>query len=189
MKEKSIGDDNAINNWLNLIKANDETALKQLYVHNFEKVRIYILSNSGNEADVKDIFQEAFVAFWRNVQMDKFTAINQGAIDKYLMSIAKYKWIDHLRKQKKMSITDLHNKDLAEEFPSAFNEVDEEFYNKIKVQFFKMDHPCKELLYKFYFKKEKLKQIAEYFSWKETTTKNNKYRCLQKLRKAVLNNL
>lgn len=189
MRSNAISKNTVLNDWLSLIKANDENALKQLYNHNFKQVRIYILNNSGTEADVKDIFQEAFVAFWRNVHLDKFLEQDSNAIDRYLMSIAKYKWIDHLRKQKKMQITELDNNEaFLEEIPSVFSLEEEEHYNKIKAHFSKMDPTCQLLLHKFYFKKEKLKQIAAYFSWKEATTKNNKYRCIQKLRKAVLDN-
>ena len=49
-----------------------------------------------------------------------------------------------------------------------------------------MGNPCKEVLKQFYFLKQTMAQIASNFSWTEATAKNNKYRCLQKLRNMIL---
>lgn len=173
--------------WISSIKANDQNALKELYAQNFEKIRVYILCNKGTEADVKDIFQEAFLAFWRNVQLDKFEVLHTNAIQSYLLRIAKNKWIDHLRKRKRIIVSeDVGVEDLDQKISADFSIEEEEYYEKIKIQFSKMGNPCKELLYRFYYRREKLKAIAVFFEWKESTAKNNKYRCLQKLRKSII---
>ncbi len=58
------------------IKANDEKVLGELYRHNYRKVENYILKNSGTAEHAKDIFQEAFLALWPNVQLNKFQPEN-----------------------------------------------------------------------------------------------------------------
>ena len=58
-------------NFADRFKNNDEQVLKYLYVTNYPKIEKYVLSNSGTIDDAKDIYQEAFIAVWRNVQLDK----------------------------------------------------------------------------------------------------------------------
>ena len=58
-------------NFTDRFKNNDEQVLKYLYVTNYAKIEKYVLSNSGTIDEAKDIYQEAFIAVWRNVQLDK----------------------------------------------------------------------------------------------------------------------
>ena len=67
--------------------------------------------------------------------------------------------------------------------PEADNE---QYIEQVKSGYLSMGDQCKELLKRFYFRKESLREIAAFFSWTEATAKNNKYRCLQKLRGSVL---
>ena len=80
-----------------LIKKNDAATLKLLYKTNFAKVKRYVQKNSGNEQEAKDVYQEAFVAMWRNIKDNKFSAESETAINGYLFQIAKYKWLDQVR--------------------------------------------------------------------------------------------
>jgi len=47
--------------------------------------------------------------------------------------------------------------------------------------------PCKDLLMKFYFEKKSMKDIAEELQLDAASTRNKKYRCMQKLRELALN--
>ncbi len=172
------------------IKANDDKFLKELYLRNFGKVRQYIIQNSGNEDDAKDIFQEAYIALWRNVQTDKFTPQSETSLDGYLYKIAQFKWIDHIRKNhNRQQEFDTIEENLPITNPSEV-EFEEEFEIKIlhiKSSFLELGKNCKELLSSFYYDKKPLKIIAKESGWTEATVKNNKYRCLQKLREIVRN--
>ena len=59
------------------------------------------------------------------------------------------------------------------------------YLEKVKMHFAAMEAPCKEVLQRFYFLKQSMADIAAAFSWTDATAKNNKYRCLQKLRSMV----
>lgn len=64
----------------------------------------------------------------------------------------------------------------------AANEEDAPAIMKIKEQFKKLGSTCREVLIRFYYRKESLRLIAGHFDWSEATARNNKYRCLQQLR-------
>jgi RNA polymerase sigma factor (sigma-70 family) len=49
-----------------------------------------------------------------------------------------------------------------------------------------LGEPCKSLLKTFYFEKKSLRDIAETLQIEETTARNKKYRCMEKLRDMVI---
>ena len=168
----------------NAIKANDEVALKSLYESNYHIIERYVLKNNGSIDHAKDIYQEAFIAMWRNLQLDKFYPESENALAAYLCQIARNKWMDHLRStpfKKNMPINDLVHK-----LPEAnIEEVDNDFINDVKKHFENLGENCKELLARFYYKKQSMNTIAKRFAWTDATARNNKYRCLQQLREII----
>ncbi len=172
----------------NAIKANNEAALKNLYESNYHTIERYVLKNNGCIDQAKDIYQEAFIAVWRNIQLDKFYPESESALDAYLCQIARNKWIDHLRSksyQKNISIYDLEHK-ISDE--SIEEEKDNRFIEDVKKHFEKLGGKCKEVLTRFYYNKESMKKIASRFGWTDATARNNKYRCLQSLREIIKSN-
>lgn len=144
-----------------------------------------MLKNNGCIDQAKDIYQEAFIAVWRNIQLDKFYPESENALAAYLCQIARNKWIDHLRSksyQNKRPINDLVHK-LSDE--NIEEEEDNRFIDAVKKHFEKLGENCKEVLTRFYYKKESMKKIASRFGWTDATARNNKYRCLQSLREII----
>ncbi|MEI9943645.1 MAG: RNA polymerase sigma factor [Chitinophagaceae bacterium] len=172
--------------WINLLKANDEQALKSLYVANYSKIESYILNNNGSVDDAKDIYQEAFVAVWRNIQLDKVSMEDADKFHGYLFRVAQYKWLDQLRSTKRKKTNSLSEIEIAEEAPVQLDEQEEDYLTKVKMHYAAMGEPCKDVLHRFYFLKQSMSEIAAFFSWTEATAKNNKYRCLQRLRNLIV---
>lgn len=159
---------------------------KDLYIRHFPAVKNFVLANSGNEEDARDIYQDAFVAFWRNVQLGKFESKTQAGTSAYILQVAKHKWIDELRKRKGNAL--IIERDWEENMaapPDGLSQSDENYVDTVVAHFQKMKKPCRELLYRFYYLKEKFSEIAERYGWTEASAKNNKYRCLQKLRNSI----
>lgn len=163
----------------------DQADLAGLYVSHFPAVKKFVLANSGNDEDARDIYQEAFVIFWRNIQLGKFDCRNAAGTSAYILRIAKYKWIDELRKRKRHAPDIEKNWEENYAEPEGLNENDEKYLNIVVEHFQKMKQPCRELLHRFYYLKEKFSEIAAHYGWTEASAKNNKYRCLQKLRNAI----
>ncbi len=173
-------------NWIEKLKGNDEQVLKAIYLANYARIERYVLNNSGTEADAKDIYQEAFITVWRNIQMDKVSFESLDKLQGYIFRIAQYKWLDQLRmnKRQKTSLADIMK---AEDTDVEYIEKEEEDYlQRVKAGYASLGEPCKNLLHRFYFLKQSMSEIAAIFSWTEATAKNNKYRCLQRLRNKVL---
>lgn len=68
---------------------------------------------------------------------------------------------------------------------AAYNDEEQHYIEKVEQHFKNLGEPCREVLTLFYFLKKNMQQIAANFLWTEATAKNNKYRCLQRLRNLV----
>ena len=172
---------------LTAIKENNEAVLKMLYQENFPKIENYVLNNNGTAEEAKDIYQEAFIAVWRNIQLDKFTPANGTSLSGYLYQVAKNKWLDHLRSGHYKNIVSLNGHENGTQAIEALPDNQQAYLAAVRASFTKLGNNCRELLNRFYFQQESLRTIAIAFQWTEATAKNNKYRCLQQLRELIKN--
>ncbi len=175
-------------NLITAIKANDSVALKSFYIANYRKTQALVLNNSGTEEDAKDVYQEAFIVVWNNIKNNKFIPLNETAIEGYLFSIGKNKWMDILRSTRFKKTNNTINETLLNE---EVNEIYQEDIFDLKLKstmnaFKNLGEPCKELLTNYYFEKKSLKDIAQILNIEETTARNKKYRCMEKLRSLVI---
>ena len=162
---------------------NNETTMRSIYTTVYPKVKSYVLKNNGNEAQSKDIFQDAFIACWKNIKDDKLS--ENGNVEAYLYTIAKNKWTDYLRsatyKKTVSDNDDLIQQNLGEEH--LVDEHEEEEKRKVlQLALKQLAVDCKELLTKFYFERRSMNEIAEELKLSSASTRNKKYRCMEKLR-------
>lgn len=178
----SMSVENSINtDFLNAIKISSPGILQQLYTDNYPAIENYIINNNGSAAEAKDIFQEAFVAVWRNVQLDKFDPKNKNEFAAYLFRVCKNKWISFLRSASYKNVRPLE-KETEEIAAEEITAEEQNYLAAVMDSFKKLGDNCQELLTRFYYKKESLRKIADQFEWTEATARNNKYRCIEKLR-------
>ena len=165
------------------VLANDDKALEALYTANFYKTETFVMANSGTAEEAKDIYQEAFIALWQNIRAGRFVSHNCSSLEAYLFQIAKFKWYDHLKATKKLNLVPVENDYFME---PSFTGEEENYLEKVQHHFKNLGEPCRQVLTLFYFMKQSMRSIADTFSWTEPTAKNNKYRCLQRLRNMVV---
>ncbi len=173
------------------IKRNDSIALKRIYTLNYPKVESLVLKNNGTKEHAKDIFQEAFLAVWQNIKQDKFIPRSESSINGYLYTIAKNKWMDVLRSKgykKTIVASQLQHFEIKDE---ENNDMDDDILKDNRLQdvmlaFKNLGEACKSLLRKFYFEKKSMNLIAEELSLDSASTRNKKYRCMQKLKAIAL---
>lgn len=142
-------------------------------------VKKYIAANSGTADDAKDIFQDALVVLYKNVQSESFALT--VPLKTYLLAVTKNLWLQELRRRNKMPVSteqidipDAHaeNEKDADLATAAFNLLGER---------------CRQLLILFYFKKQPYRELASFLGFgDERTAKNQKYRCLQKAKEHYL---
>lgn len=181
MSAKIMGEDHFLEH-LQAIRNNSTQALQQLYTNNYPVAERYILQNSGTEEEAKDNFQEAIIAVWRNIKLEKFVPQNEAALKAYLLQVSKYKWISHLRSatfKNTRSMNDETIPDVADDEKPAY---EDHFITAVGEALIQLGGRCKDVLTDFYYNKKSMRDIAANLGWTEATARNNKYRCLEKLR-------
>jgi len=166
------------------IRNNDEPSLRQLYISNYPRVENFVINNNGTADQAKDVFQEAFIAVWRNIQLDRFQLQNGTGLEAYLFQIAKNKWMDYLRSGHYTKVVRMDTVTVpaeADEAPAGENE----YMSLVKKHFSLLGENCKKILTLYYYQNQTLKQIAHQMNWTEATAKNNKYRCILKLKDLI----
>ncbi|TDK44105.1 RNA polymerase sigma factor [Algoriphagus formosus] len=166
------------------IKENERSVMSSLYIEVFPKVKSYIIQNNGDEDQAKDIFQEAFLVAWQKVKAEEFLPQNSTAMQGFLFQVSKNKWLDWLRssrfkKESSLGAISIEVADAEKEF------LLDERLSMLDRAFQQLGESCQELLKLFYFKKMSLDKLAQSFGWTPKTAKNNKYRCMESLRKII----
>ncbi len=172
-----------LNRTVVLIKKNDAATLKELYKTNFAKVKRYVLKNNGDEQQAKDVYQEAFLAMWRNIKDDKFSSVSETAINGYIFQIAKHKWLDYVRSVKYKNTTFINREIEYDEPETDENEAQNRKIKLIMESLSSLGERCQLLLKLFYFERKPFKEIAEIMAMDEASARNAKYRCQEQLKK------
>lgn len=136
-------------------------------------VKKYVLSNNGTSDDAKDIFQDALVVLYKNVQSGSFALT--VPLKTYLLAIVKNLWLQELRRRNKIPVAAIQ----ADIPDITFN--NDRNFDIAQAAFNLLGEKCRQLLIMFYFKKKSYKELASFLVFgDERTAKNQKYRCLQK---------
>lgn len=158
--------------------------INEIYRKNFPFIKSFIKQNNGTLEDAQDIFQEAVLIAWYNYRIGKFDQ-SKGTIDAYVCTIAKNKWIDQLRKNKKYKVQNFQNFVEREEKNKHDYEEKEQKIAKLLFTFHQIGDKCKEILEAYYYQKQKLETIAEKFGTNADVIKTQKSRCLEKIKQMI----
>jgi len=162
-----------MNKYLEGIKKSDNKILQEIYQSNFIPVKNYIVNNSGNESDAKDVFQEVLIAFFRRLQKEDIE-INV-TFGTYLFSACKMTWFKKLKRTP--------STDSIEDLQIADNpQIEEELLGERKSSLFqktmnKLGEDCKKVL-QYHFAKKSFKEIADLMEYTgEEYARRKKYLC------------
>lgn len=167
----------------NIRSGNGSKGLQRLYRY-YPVVEKMILSHGGRKADAQDIYQEALIIFYRKVRSIDFELTS--SIDTYLFGICKYLWRDHLRKKQseKAGTIEVSWPNESEDWDNLMEE--ERQFGLAESALQQLGQRCRELLERFYLRKERMKAIAREMGFSsENSVKNQKYKCLENARKRL----
>ncbi|MDD2791593.1 MAG: sigma-70 family RNA polymerase sigma factor [Sediminibacterium sp.] len=162
---------------------NDSKAIETIYKENFNMVQSFILNNNGSYDEARDIFQEAMIALYEKAQTESFVLTCQ--IKTYIYSICRRLWLKRLQQLGRYTT----QVDSMEETVAVSEDL--EAHEKRNVEFAIMDRalnslgePCKSLLEGYYLKKMDMNALAREFGYTNAdNAKNQKYKCLMRLKK------
>lgn len=165
------------------IRKKSEVALKELYKTHFPMVVHLVCSNSGTEQEAKDIYQEAMIAFYEKIHQPDF--VLSCRIKTYLYAVCRRLWLKRLNQKKKF----YGNIEETE----TFVRIDEEVINieEQELRYVKMNEameglgePCRSIMQDFYIHNHSMETISDKYGYTNAeNAKNQKYKCLQRLKK------
>lgn len=168
---------------------NPERLLKKAYDENFNWCISFVRKNNGTADDAADLFQDSISVAWIKLKEGKFQGDSEY-FNAYLRQVCKYKWINQRR-------SFANNKIILAEDLSDFeekidhNSIEDDTAKLVLLEnsFSSIGEKCRDLLSRFYFKKESLAILAKVMDTTEESMKTIKYRCMMRLRKAYLKQL
>ncbi|HEY8402832.1 MAG TPA: sigma-70 family RNA polymerase sigma factor [Cytophagaceae bacterium] len=173
--------------YLEGIRSQDQKVLASLYKLHYNTIATFIANNSGSPDDAKDIYQEAFMIFYEKVLKEdlKLTC----TIKTFLYSICRKLWLQKLYERNKFpekiidSETFVEADDIAEECLEK-----EQQFEAMEMALNTLGDPCLSILKDFYFYSLSMDEITAKFGYNNAdTAKNQKYKCLQRLKKLFFN--
>lgn len=170
--------------------AGDQSAIAGVYTANYPLIEQFVLNNNGTKSDAKDLYQEVFMIFFEKLNQDDF--LLTCLISTYLYSVTRFQWLKKLRKKKTEKVVLLNdNADYIESLSESMEDLELEEHQSKKEQIAmsaleQLGNPCKKLLHFFYFHQKTMESIAREMQYKSAkAARNQKYKCMERLRKAV----
>ncbi|MBC9915124.1 RNA polymerase sigma factor [Chitinophaga varians] len=163
------------------LKTGDRQATAVIYQRYFPMVAAYVQQNSGHAADAEDVFQEVMLVLIQKIQAPDF--VLTASLKTYLYAIARNSWCKRLRDNHLL----LPGTDLPEDagMPDLFPEPPATA--QLQGWLARITDNCKRILKALFFYQQPMALLAQKMGWKNKhTADNQKYKCLQQLRKAAL---
>jgi RNA polymerase sigma factor (sigma-70 family) len=146
-------------------------------------VQSLIINNNGSVDDARDIFQEAMIVLYEKSKDPAFTLSCQ--IKTYLYSVSRRLWLKRLQQQQRFmpDLNGIEDTVPVEEDLEAHQPQQDEFQLMEKAMA-GLGEPCKSLLEAFYIQRKNMNEIAAEFGYTNAdNAKNQKYKCLTRLKK------
>jgi RNA polymerase sigma factor (sigma-70 family) len=170
-------------NLYQLLLDNSDLAYRQLYKAHYTIIKQYVLKNSGSEDDVKDLFQEGIIALWDNIHAGKYQHNNENMLHGYFRTICKFKWMEILRNKGKFTALPDNEEFDIEVDENALNAlIKKDEINEFDGIFSALSEKCRQILSLFYYEKKSMKEISEVTGYEVVSMRNEKYKCIEKLR-------
>ncbi|MCI1188138.1 sigma-70 family RNA polymerase sigma factor [Hymenobacter sp. DH14] len=170
------------------IRGGDERALAHLYRLHWPMVSHFVLQNSGSEDDAQDVYQEGVMVFYEKVRDGSLELSCQ--IKTYLYAVCRRLWLKRLTSKSRFGVRLLDDEEHgpylntgAEDDVLAAEEQDRRFATMSEA-LNSLGEPCKSLLEGFYLLDKSMQDLTAEFGYTNAdNAKNQKYKCLVRLKK------
>jgi RNA polymerase sigma factor (sigma-70 family) len=167
------------------LKERKSSAFNQVYREYYGMIKYFVLKNSGKEEDVSDVFQDGLVILYEKLNTPGF--VLTCSLKTFIYSVCRLIWLKKLREQNRMpsSINEVEKvEDIVDEYETE--RLEHSKMVLVEKALSKLGENCRQILEHFYYLKASMKDIAIKFGYtNEDNAKNQKYKCLQRLKVMV----
>ncbi len=168
------------------LKSRNEKILLAYYKLFYGGIRHFVLKNSGNEEDARDLFQDVLLVLFQKVRSDSF--LLTSSLGTYLFSVSRLLWFKELSKRKHISAASF----ILEDYADIDRDIQEtaELNERLEIyrrNFENLSADCKKVL-RYFIEGMSIAEITRKMGYKsEQHTKNRRYRCKLSLIKQIKN--
>jgi RNA polymerase sigma factor (sigma-70 family) len=171
------------NEFLRGLAANDRDVIEAIYRDNYPMIQAFILNNSGNSDEARDIFQEAMIVLYEKATSEVFELNCQ--LKTFIYSVCRRLWLKRLQQLQRYSslVENVEDTVPVEEDIEKHEKHNSDFL-LMETAMNKIGEPCKSLLDAYYIQKKNMQDIAGEFGYTNAdNAKTQKYKCLLRLKK------
>lgn len=172
--------------YIQYLKENNSKGIQLIYNKYAKQIVTLIVKNSGTEDDGYDIFQEALVDIYHMAQEKDFVLTTSfGA---FLSIVCKRKWLNALKKNQRMPVTNLEQSvlyvedDSSKQWDDMLEKVDKE--NRVMALLNTMGESCQQIIKRCMTEKHQEK-IAEALGISYAYLRKKKSECMATLIRKV----
>ncbi len=172
---------------LKALAANDNTVIEAIYKDNYPAIQLFVLSNNGSADDAMDLFQEAMILLYEKAVSGELEL--NCKLKTYLYSVCRRLWLKRLQQMKRNGTPVETLEDLVPvEEDLEEQERKNEAFHQMDQALSQLGEPCKSLLEAYYIHRKHMNEIADEFGYTNSdNAKNQKYKCLMRLKKIFFN--
>ena len=169
------------------LRLRSDYIIKYMYQEMFPMIRYLVVTNSGNDEDAEDVFQDGLIVVFKKIRDHDLDLT--CSFRTYIYSVCRNIWLQKLSKRKQYAreFSDVESfVDLPDKV-DQFQEEEMEKYRLYQQHFLTLGEDCQKVLLLF-MKKQSLKEIAVEMGYKtEKYAKTRKYLCKEELKKRIIN--
>ena len=169
------------------LKKRQEWAYDLLYQELAQPFSHWVTRNNGSEMDADDAFQKGLMHFLLNLETGKYQFQQNAKIATVVFGYCKKVWINELNSSRIKTRTALPDAyDPAEDTDLQEDLERGEVIAQVRLALNQLKNDCRQLIEWFYLDELPLREIAEKLGMKESSTKQKRYDCTEKLKQLVL---
>ena len=161
------------------VRNQDDKVLNWLYDNYFPSVKKHVLSNSGSDEDVYDVFQDTIIVLYNQITDDKLNLSSD--LKGYFFGIARNIWSSQLRKKQKTIELEIDLPD-EEETEEQYDPILEKIISRV----FPKLKPDQQMVLNLFSEGHSYEEIAVKMNLKnEIYARRKKYLCKEALLELV----
>lgn len=171
---------------LSELRKESEKAYSTIYDAYYNMISRFVLRNSGTAEDADDVFQDVMVVLVEKLRQDDF--VLTASLKTYVFAIAKNIWFKKLRNAAHEVPMIDGSEHLFYEEVSMSIERESTYRDKLLGYLNKITSHCSRLLRDMFFRNKTVDEIQlEYGYSSRHNTQNQKYKCIQQVRRVKEN--
>lgn len=170
------------------LQKRDSLAYDYLYKNLLRSFSHWVNSNNGSEMDAEDAFQKGLMNFLINIETGRFQYQENVKLTTVIFDYCKKVWLNELNSYRVKNSTQISdNPNFADNYNIQEDLEKAEIIKAVRLAVKRLKNDCQNVIEWFYIEELSLKEIAEKLGMKESSTKQKRFDCTEKLKALYIN--